>query len=625
VTSLILAVVLLIVAILLPRLIPAPTEGAHGDHVGPPAMFRLPILAGRIVLALVVLYLVASTSIIQIPADRVGVVTKIYGAFALPEGHIIATKGETGIQAEPIPPGTFKISPFFNILNHVNYLPIVTIPNGFYGRIVARDGAELPAGNIMGDAWSDEEYAKMLDAKYFMTHGGQKGLQLSVLKPGAYPINTALFQVKVGYKARRDQQKQTDDVWDQDGYHQDQTPLDTSITVVPAGYVGVVRSSVQDKGKDCRAIQAKADTSTFSPDSLTAEVVPQGCRGVWQYALPPNDYYLNRDAYDVALVDTKVQALEFKGGYTRRYLDLKVNSQGEFAQSERSVVVPRDQNAVDDAVYTKAEGWEIPQELRVVLQISPERAPIIVAAVGGLKEVEQRIMIPSIRSHVRNVFGGDVTITEPSDCPTPPCPAKATTRQTRVLDTIEKRPLLEDEILRRVAVDGKRAGVDVKEIRLGDSAIPPELLLARQREQLAEQLKRAFIQEQAAQRQRQDTEQARATADQQRDLVTAQINLKTSQLRVEQRTNDGMAEEKYLEGVAAGQKAQTDVLGADRVMMLNVVDKILAQPEVLTSLMQIRLPSTVVFGSGGLNFDSVAAIMKGGSENHSSPNADPKR
>jgi hypothetical protein len=98
-----------------------------------------------------------------------------------------------------------------------------------------------------------------------------------------------------------------------------------------------------------------------------------------------------------------------------------------------------------------------------------------------------------------------------------------------------------------------------------------------------------------------------------------------SQLRVEQRTNDGMAEEKYLEGVAAGQKAQTDVLDADRVMMLNVVDKILAQPEVLTSLMQVRLPSTVVFGSGGLNFDSVAAIMKGGSENHPSPSADPKR
>lgn len=56
-------------------------------------------------------------------------------------------------------------------------------------------------------------------------------------------------------------------------------------------------------------------------------------------------------------------------------------------------------------------------------------------------------------------------------------------------------------------------------------------------------------------------------------------------------------------------------------MMLNVVDKILAQPEVLTSLMQIRLPSTVLFGSGGLNFDSVAAIMRGGggSEDHSSP------
>ena len=31
------------------------------------------------------------------------------------------------------------------------------------------------------------------------SHGGQKGLQLSILKPGVYPMNLALFQVRIGY------------------------------------------------------------------------------------------------------------------------------------------------------------------------------------------------------------------------------------------------------------------------------------------------------------------------------------------------------------------------------------------------------------------------------------------
>jgi len=604
-SSVILAILLTLLAIFGPRIFPARYQVPLGA-----------VWLGRGILGLLIVYLIMSTSIIMIPKDQVGIATKIYGSAALPEGHIIATRGETGIQAEPIPPGTFRVSLFFNILNHIDVVPIVMVPNGFYGRVVARDGDNLPEGQIMADAWPDAQFSQFLDAQYFMTHRGQKGLQLSVLKPGTYPINTALFQVKVGYKKQKDVQSDHDDVWDERGYHVEQTPLDTSITVVPAGFVGVVRSSVQDKSKNCTAITAKADTTAVqSSDSLTAEVVPQGCRGVWQYALPPNDYYLNRDAYDVALSDTRVQTLEFKGGYKRRYIDLKVDSKGEFTQSERGVDIQQPADAADSAVYTKAEGWEIPQELRVVLQISPERAPLIVAAVGGLKDVEQRIMIPSIRSHVRNVFGGSVAVREMVNGT-----LQDVTRPTRVMDTIEQRPALEEEILRRVQVDGKRAGVDVKEIRLGESAVPPELLLARQREQLAEQLKRAFIQEQAAQEQRQKTEQARATAEQQNTLVTAQINLQKSLLFVSQRDNDGAAEQKYLERVAAGQKSQTEVLGQDRVALLKALEMVLEKPQILQTLANIRLPGTMVIGSnGGLNFDSVAAILKGSVDANKEP------
>src|SRR5271154_3497999 len=266
--------------------------------------------AMRLAFGLIALYEILSTSIISIPANQVGIIRKIYGFTNIAPGHIIATHGETGYQAEIIPPGTFRISILFNVLNKVDLLPVVTVPSGFYGRIVASDGEPLSAGQIMADAWPDADQQKFLDAEYFMSHG-QKGLQLSVLKPGVYPLNLALFQVKIGYiKNGRDITVDTDDVYDLRGKTSETTPLDTSITRVPAGSVGVVRSSVQTAGVDCKPRTAKTDNG-----GLTAELVTQYCKGVWDRSLPPNDYYLNRDAYDVTLVSPRVYAFGVKGRF----------------------------------------------------------------------------------------------------------------------------------------------------------------------------------------------------------------------------------------------------------------------------------------------------------------------
>jgi hypothetical protein len=434
-----------------------------------------------------------------------------------------------------------------------------------------------------------------------MTHGGQKGLQLSVLKPGVYPLNLALYQVKVGFiKNGRDIVVNNDDVYDLRGLTKDETPLDTSITRVPAGSVGVVRSSVQNPGIDCKARTAKTDEG-----GLTAELVTQYCKGVWGTSLPPNDYYLNRDAYDVTLVSTRVTTLEFKGGFTRRYLDLKVDAKGDFTQTERTASFPQPKDAADSAINTKIEGWEIPQELRAIVQITPENAPIVVAAVGGQEEVDQRILVPSIRSLVRNVYGGSIKVKEVND----KGETVELTRPTRVLDTIENRTILEQAILALAQIDGRRAGVDIKEIRLGESAIPPELLLARQREQLAGQLRAAYIQEQSAQEQRQKTEQARATADQQRDIVTAQTAVKVALLAQDRRQAEGHAERLYLEEQAAGQTAQAEVLGKDSVLKLQqlklFLELLAAHPELVANL---RLPQVYV-GGGGAGLEGAAAIF----------------
>ena len=555
----------------------------------------------RLLFGLVALYEVLATSIVSIPANQVGIVRKIYGFTSIPPGHIIATRGETGYQAEIIPPGTFRISIFFNVLNRVDLVPIVVVPNGFYGRIVANDGEALGVGQVMADAWPDVDQQKFLDAEFFMTHGGHKGLQLSLLKPGVYPLNLALYQVKIGFiKNGKDIVSSSDEIYDLRGLTREDTPLDTSITRVPAGSVGVVRSSVQNAGVDCKPRTAKTDEG-----GLTAELVPQYCKGVWDTSLPPNDYYLNRDAYDVTLVSTRVTTLEFKGGFTRRFLDLKVDSKGDITVSERSATFEKPSDAADTAVNTKIEGWEIPQELRAIVQITPENAPIVVAAVGGQDEVDRRILVPSIRSLVRNVYGGRISLSETNDKGV----ATPLTRPTRVLDTVENRTVLEQAILERAQVDGRRAGVDIKEIRLGESAIPPELLLARQREQLAGQLRAAYIQEQTAQEQRQKTEQARATADQQRDIVTAQTAVKVAQLAQDRRQAEGHAERLFLEEQALGQTAQAEVLGKDSVLKLQQLKLMLellgAHPELVANL---KLPQVYVGGAGD-SLDGPAAIL----------------
>jgi hypothetical protein len=182
------------------------------------------------------------------------------------------------------------------------------------------------------------------------------------------------------------------------------------------------------------------------------------------------------------------------------------------------------------------------------------------------------------------------------------------TRPTRVLDTIEQRPALEDAILSLAQIDGRRAGVDIKEIRLGESAIPPEFLLARQREQLAGQLKLAYAQEQIAQEQRQKTEQARATADQQKELVAAQIAVQTARLDQDRRQAQGRAERFFLEEQAAGQTAQANVLGKDAVLRLQQLkvwaDLLGLHPEIVRNL---NLPRVYVSGGGGL--DAASAIL----------------
>ncbi len=531
-----------------------------------------------IVLIIAGLAALVSTSFVLIPADRVGHLKRVYLADDLPPGRIIALPGQKGPQAEILGPG-FHFRPLLNVLFDVEEREVVQVPEGYYGQITALDGAPMPEGMFIAPVIADDKLATMLEAQSYIEQGGFRGPQETVLKPGSYRLNRYLFDVRV----------------DQD----------TAATIIPTGQVGVVKSNVQQPGLNCKEEMVRVSQAQHDAEALSVPLVPKGCIGLWKEPLLPGAYYLNRHAYEVTLVDTRVQTWEYKGGYTKRFIDLSLDQQGNLNQVERAINVPKPDTAVDVAVFVKVEGWDIPQELRAVAQVSPENAPIVAGSVGGIDQIEHRILTPLIRSIVRNVAGSNIRIPKKDGDKI----VGYEVRPTRVLDFIENREAIEDTIEEQIKIEARKAGVEIKEVRLGEPSIPPEILLGRQRQQLADQLGEAYKRETEAQKQRIETEQAKATANEQPRLVESQIAVQVAEQKEAERAALGRAERKYLEEIAQGQLAQANVLGQDRVAMLQALEKVLGTLERepnLVALLGKLVPNTVVTGSG---LEGAAAIL----------------
>jgi hypothetical protein len=520
-----------------------------------PVNYRSPATdnGARAIGIIAILFAFASTSFVFVPDGHLGHLFRVYGGGSLTEGRIVAANGENGPQAEVFTPG-FHIRPLLNVIYTVDTSKEeVTIPQGKVGVLTARDGAPLRSGQAFADPFPPKYGYQMLDATTFLGNGGQRGPQLTVLTPGKWRINRYL--------------------WDF---------AEADAKEVKAGYVGVVKSNVHadiDFGT-LRAIKPeKCDVLAnreASAGRLEAPIVPVGCVGVWKDSLQPGKYYFPPDAFLITEIDTRAQVWTYAGGYRRSNIALTVDSKGDIVQTRSEENVPVDKDNADRAVFVKMEGWDVPLELRIVAQVSPAEASCVVAGVGTLKDVEDRVLTPSIRAITRDVAGGTYEVTEArvdeNGKPVLDSDGKpifvTVGRPTKVLDLINQRPLIEGEIERRIRPEAQKSCITIREVRLGEPAIPPELLVAVRREQLATQLAKAFIQERAAQEKRIDSEKAKETANQQGTLVRAEIGVQASVQNALAARNEGQGERDKLTAIAAGQKSQVEVLGPEATRQL---------------------------------------------------------
>ncbi len=116
--------------------------------------------------------------ITDIPAGKLGVVTRLYGA-DIPPHQIIADKDTKGILADVLGPGKYRMNPY---AFQVDQYDAITIRPGFCGVVTALVGEDVLGAGTNRVAG-------------FLVQPGMKGVLPEVLEPGTYYLNPFVYNV----------------------------------------------------------------------------------------------------------------------------------------------------------------------------------------------------------------------------------------------------------------------------------------------------------------------------------------------------------------------------------------------------------------------------------------------
>ncbi len=473
-----------------------------------------------------------------VPEDKVGLVTKQFvlvgGNRQLPDGRILATKGEAGIQASTLAPGLYWM--MWPWQYAVTMHPFTVIPPGMIGLVLSNDGLELPTGNILARKVECDNFQ---DAATFLEQGGQKGRQTHILTSGTYRINTFAFSITMapitiihenmvgivtaldGSPIRRGQIageliEQHNNFQDVDSFlnHggnrglQPQVILagsyfinswaiqieETPMTEVPIGYVGVVISFIGEDGVDVTGEKFRH-----------GNIVEKGFRGVWMEPLGPGKYPINKYTMKVESVPTTNLVLNWANARTESHnLDKNL-----------STITVRSQ-----------DGFPFNLDVSQIIHVPSTEAPKVIARFGSMNNLVSQVLEPTIGNYFRNSAQDSDVISFLS------------TRKERQESAKEHIRLVLDEY-----------NVNAVDTLIGDITPPEALMKTLTDRKIAQEEEKTYATQQMAQEKRQGMEKETAIADMQREIVKA-----SQSVEIAQRTADATV--KKAEGDATSLKLQ---------------------------------------------------------------------
>lgn len=301
------------------------------------------------------LFQVENKPVTVIPNGHMGLVASMDGT-RIPDGSLLGKKidghsnfengnaflqngGQKGHQLEVLMPGTYRINTaLFNI---VKVVPWVHIGPESIGIVTILEGRPIiDATKIAADEISLEKHNNFQDAAAFLMAGGQKGLQIPVLRSGNYAINPWFAMIE-------------------------QVPM----VEVCIGECGVVTSFVGDEGED---------TTT---SDVNAKIVQTGKKGIWADPLGPGKHPINVRVCKVDKVPT-----------TQILLNWADNESSAHAL---------DSNLKTITLRT-ADAFNVNMDVSVIIHIAMQDAPKVVANLGSVDNMISQVLEPAISSHFRN-------------------------------------------------------------------------------------------------------------------------------------------------------------------------------------------------------------------------------
>ena len=463
-------------------------------------------------LLLIILYKVVLRvcfGLVIVPEDKIGLVTKkfvLVGKQALPQGRIIATKGEAGFQAQTLAPGVYFRKWFWQY--DIGFQSFTVIPTGKIGLVLARDGAELETGAILARKVACDSFQ---DAEAFLQNGGRKGRQTAIMTPGSYRINTFLFEIEitdmisipdntVGIVTTLEGQpldegqiagkvigehnkfQDADFFLNNGGYKglQEQVILSGSyflnpwfvkvesvkMTEIPIGYVGVVISFVGNDGPDISGVEFKH-----------GNIVARGNKGVWAEPLGPGKYPINPYILKVEFVPTTNLVLNW------------ANARSEAHQLDKNL---------STITVRSRDGFPFNLDVAQIIHIPMTEAPKVIARFGNMVNLVSQVLEPTIGNYFRN-----------------------SAQDSDVIAFLGSRKERQESARAHIGKVLEQYNVIGVDTLIGDIVPPESLMKTLTDRKIAEEQKVTYETQMKAQETRQSLEKETAIAEIQKDIVKA--------------------------------------------------------------------------------------------------------
>lgn len=492
-----------------------------------PTTIIISILVGILFLFVLVVLAPALLGVVIINARQVGIVVKKFSGRSLPPGRLVALNGEAGYQADTLAPGLHFF--YFPWQYSVLKAPVVVIPQGEIGLVVAADGAAIPPERILGKVVDCDNYQ---DARKFLTRSGEKGRQLGILTAGTYRINTVLFsiitaanaesngmnpaQLKV-YAVRPDMVGivttldgtpiETGEIAgpiipEHDNFQnaqrfinrggrrglQEQVLLSGSwnlnpwfvtveqvpMTEVPIGYVGVVISYV-----------GKAHEDVSGMDFKHGDLVNPGHKGVWVAPLYPGKHPLNTRVMKTELVPTTNIVLNWANRTEAHNYDAKLMS----------------------ITVRSRDGFAFNLDVSQIIHVGALDAPKVISRVGSMQNLVDHVLQPIVGNYFRNAA-----------------------QSYTVLDFLIARSERQVEAAQHIRTALGAYDVQAIDTLIGDINPPADLMQTLTDRKIAEEQRKTYETQEAAQKQRQLLVRETSLANIQHEVVGAEQGVNIAEL-----------------------------------------------------------------------------------------------